>query len=169
MNRLIVICKEESQANHLAFLLGIPSTLVLPYFDVKCIELINPEAVGGFITLTNPYSENVIELRKSIRSHPVGDKLIQLDFDESGKCEVLKIITNEISNIFSKYRLKDNYYTQIEFRSFYNELKKMLYSYGLTLERGFDFRLAFNALGPVLKSKTNPFELFLNLIKIYKH
>jgi hypothetical protein len=168
MDKLIVICKEESQANHLAFLLGIPSTSVLPYFDKKCIDLINPESVGGFVTFIKPYPNNVIELKESLRSHRIGNNLINLDFDESGNCKELKLITDGLNDMFSKYKSK-NLRNSFELRSFDSDLRNLFNSFGLLSEKGFGIKVIFNANNPILKAITNSAELFLKLIFKYNN
>jgi hypothetical protein len=168
MEKLITICKNENEANHLAFLLGIPSTLVLPYYDVKCIESMNPEAVGGFVTLIKPYPVNVIELRESLMIHPAGINLINLEFDNNGICNELRSITERLNSIFSKYLARHQFNNQFELNSLKSELRKLFDDSRMTLDRGFDFEVIDTIHRYHIRAKSNPFELFLKLVNKYK-
>lgn len=169
MDRLIVICRDDIQADNLAFLLGIPTTSVLPYYNKECIELINPDAVGGFLAIPKPYTDNVIELRDSLKSHPVlGNKLINLHIDENGDCEVLRLITEDIKRIFAKY--SETNADQYRIMSITSELRRMFDHCGLRIDNGFDFRIVDSMVNTklYLKPNTKPFELFLKLIEKYR-
>jgi hypothetical protein len=170
MNKLIVICKEESQANHLAFLLGIPASSVLPFSDVKDIELINPEAVGGFVTYIEPYPDNVMELREVLRYSPIGDKLIKLTFDSSGRSKDMITVVNKIKQCLDNYNTVAYTDTALKLSSIKKQFRQMFDSFGMTLDKGFDFDLYESPQrNIILKEKSNPMELFLKLLIKYEN
>jgi TusA-related sulfurtransferase len=170
MNKLIVICSNENEANHLAFLASLLDSSILPYYEVKHKELITPNAVGGFITImNNPYPDNVIELKESLKSLPIGNKLIMLTFDTNGICNEIKHIVDEMNIIFLKHLTnyqQNNKHAQVSIKS---ELRKMFDTCGLTLEKGFDFDIINTSTKPVIKALSNPFELFLDLTFKYRN
>lgn len=164
MRNLIVISEKESQANHLAFLLGIPSTYILHYDSLEKLELIDKEAKGGFITMRAPYPNNVVSLRSQLFLQPISIGLIELKFDENGICDQLRSLYNSIDNYCRNYLYTSDY----DKGRIIANLNNILNTYGLTQNKGFEFDVAMIGTSLRIIHRTDQMELLLLLLNKYR-